>query len=62
MGLSTANSWGGRSDYPRGRGGQIGVPTAQKYYDEVLQYHSKKPAQLEEKEIKVSDQWLAQLQ
>ena len=35
---------------------------SQKYYDEVLQFHSKKPAQLEEKEIKVSDHWLAELQ
>ena len=35
---------------------------SQKYYDEVLQFHSKKPPAFEEKKLRVSQNWLAQLQ
>jgi hypothetical protein len=35
---------------------------SQKYYEEVLQFHSKKPAALEEKQLRVSENWLQQLQ
>lgn len=34
---------------------------SEKYYEEVLEFHSKKPSSFEEKQIKLSDSWLAQL-